>query len=57
MKINKAEIYYVEKDGEFYTRRSASVWTKIYGDSEEPFDNCEEIEEEFQNKILELSNK
>jgi hypothetical protein len=59
----KTVVYFVETDESnysFYTRYDADNWTKRMGESDEPIFDCEELERQFQIKLLKdslLGNK
>lgn len=52
--IRKAEVHFIETDEEDYyryTRYSATNWTVIMGESDEPVYDCEELEAMFQSAL------
>jgi hypothetical protein len=51
----KTVVYFVETNESnysFYTRYDADNWTKRMGESDEPIFDCEELEKQFQIKLL-----
>ena len=58
--IAKSEVHFIETDEEdyySYTRYSATNWTVVMGESDEPVSDCEELEAEFQRAIARRSNE
>ena len=52
--IKKAEVHFVETDEEDYyryTRYSATNWTVVVGESDEPVYDCEGLETMFQSAL------
>jgi hypothetical protein len=57
MKITQSTIFYVELDEDEYTRHSATNWTTVMGESDEPVYDCAWLEKLFQKEMLRQANE